>query len=163
MASTRRTWLWIVLGVMATIAAVVVAVVAGTAFELHRHVRSEIVATDEAERTFDAQRDRFAGQQPLVELSRDDERPTIHRAPDSARRVQLQVMRVLVYDSDEGRLTRADVPGWLLRLLPHSRMGTFGGVEVNTSRVTLDDLERHGPGLVLDTRNRGTRVLVWTE
>jgi hypothetical protein len=32
------------------------------------------------------------------------------------------------------------------------------------TRLTVEDLERHGAGLVLDHRNaRGAQVLVWTE
>jgi len=31
-------------------------------------------------------------------------------------------------------------------------------------RLTLDDLERRGPGLILDQKDRhGSQVLVWTE
>ena len=30
-------------------------------------------------------------------------------------------------------------------------------------RVTIEDLQRHGLGLVLDGRNRETRILMWTE
>jgi hypothetical protein len=37
-------------------------------------------------------------------------------------------------------------------------------IEADDLRVTVEDLERHGPGLVLDHQSRhGGRVLAWTE
>ena len=164
MASPKRTWLWVVLGVMATLALVVVALVGGAVYEFRRHVRTETVESSTAEQEFERQMRRFAGQQPLIELvgrDRDDE-PTIHRPPANAPRVQIQTLRVLIYDLNEGRLIHADIPGWMLRALPSSRFGAVGD-EFERRRLTIDDLERHGLGLVLTGRNYNTRILMWTE
>ncbi len=60
--------------------------------------------------------------------------PTVHRAPDDARRVEIHTLRVLLYTFNEGRLVHADVPGWLLRMMRN----------------------RNGRGSVYGTSTRGT-------
>jgi hypothetical protein len=75
---------------------------------------------------------------------------------------------VLIYDLQQGHLIRADVPGWLLRMMPDS--GRYGGGfntefddEFTRHRLTIEDLEKHGLGLVLEGHNDNTRILMWTE
>jgi hypothetical protein len=167
MASTKRTWVWVVLGVVGTLVLLVVVLVGGVIFEFRRHVKNEIVATATAEQEFTRLREKFSGQQPLVEFvgrdGRDDE-PTIHRPPASARRVEIHTLRVLIYDLNEGHLIHADIPGWMLRAMPYSRGGIFGAdFDMGRNRVSLEELERHGLGLVLEGRNHEARILVWTE
>ncbi len=80
---------------------------------------------------------------------------------------------MLVYDNHEGRLIHIDVPLWVVRLMPsnrdRSRRGgrmSFGGdsFDFESGNLTLDDVERHGPGLVVDgVDSRGAQVLVWAE
>ena len=172
MAAPKRTWLWVVLGVAGTLALVVILLVGGAIFEFRRHVRTESVETRTAEQEFSRRREQFKGQQPLVEFvggDRDnDDRATVHRAPASAPRVRINSLRVLIYDKEDGHLIRADVPGWMLRMMPNSGRygGSFnfdGGDEFVKHRITLEDLERHGLGLVLDGHNRNTRILIWSE
>ena len=49
MASTKRTWLWVVLGIMGTLALIVVVVIGGAIFEFRRHVRTELIESQTAE------------------------------------------------------------------------------------------------------------------
>ena len=171
MASTKRTWLWVIFGVMICLALFVVAVFAAGAYMVSKHVRSELVGRVSAQEQFFNQRERFSGQKPLIELRGDprDQQMTVHRTPESARK-ELQTMKVLVYDEEDGRLVHIDLPFWLLRLMPSGRLGNVGtehsGFSFESSRITVDDLERHGPGLVLDLRDsdpREAQVLIWTE
>lgn len=167
MASTKRTWLWIIFGIAMCIAVAFVALVGGTAYMVSRHVKSELVGQNTAEQQFGEQRERFAGRQPLIEMRIDsgNELPIIHRPSEGARKAELHRMRVLVYDSHEGRLVHIDLPFWLLRMMPSGRLGSVSGsFSFDSGRITLDDLERHGPGLILDaTDRRNARVLIWTE
>jgi hypothetical protein len=170
MASTKRTWLWVVLGIMATFFLVVIVFIGGAIFEFRRHVKNEFVESAVAEREFAQTRARFGGQQPLVEFkgkSTDDD-ALVHRPPPDAPRVHVNTLRVLIYDLQQGHLIHVDVPGWLLRAMPNS--GRYGGGfnadvgdEFERHRLTIDDLERHGLGLVLEGRNDNTRILIWTE
>lgn len=164
MASTKRTWLWVVLGIMGTLAIVAVVLIGGAIFEFRRHVRTELVENQTAEQQFNQQRERFAGQEPLIEFTGGSDAPTVHHPPAAARRVQIQTLRVLIYSFDDGRLIHADVPGWLLRAMPNGRIGAFSDMDPgNRMRLTIDDLQRHGLGLVVDGRNRNARILMWTE
>ena len=168
--AARRTWLWVILGVFGTIVLCVVVLIGGAIFEFRRHVKNEIVADTVAEQEFTRQRERFHGQQPLVEFvgGRDDrdDVPTVHHPSSGADRVEIHTLRVLIYDLNEGRLIHADIPGWLLRMMPNNqgRGGIYtNGFDMSRSRVTIEDIERHGYGLVLDGHNRNTRILVWSE
>ncbi len=81
----------------------------------------------------------------------------------------LHTLRVLAYDSDAGKLVNVSIPFWLLRLAPSNKKLSFlsdNGIDFDTDRVrlTLEDIERRGPGLMLDHKDRrGAQVLVWTE
>jgi hypothetical protein len=170
--AAKRTWLWVLLGIFSTIVLLVVVLIGGSIYVFRTHVKSEVVAGTVAEQEFAQQRERFRGQQPLVEFTEGkndrDDVPTVHHPPSDARRVMIHTLRVLVYDMNQGHLIHADIPGWMLRMMPNGRGGIFengdyGDFDMRRNRVTIEDLERHGLGLVMDGRNRNTRILVWSE
>jgi hypothetical protein len=175
MASKTPTWVWVVLGIVGFFVLAGVGLVAGGVLMVRSHVHTEFAEKQTAEQEFARQRARFAGQQPLIELKKnasDDDKVVVHRPPESAeRRTNLQTIRVLVYDNREGRLIHIDVPLWIWRLMPsnrgNSRRGrvSFGNdFDFDASNLTLEDLERHGPGLVMDgIDSRGAQLLVWAE
>jgi hypothetical protein len=170
MASTKRTWLWVIFGIVLCIALGVAGLVAGGVYMVSKHVRTELVGRISAEEQFVRQRDRFSGQQPLIEMSGefDDHKVTVHRGGEAGPKTELQTMRVLVYDAHEGRLVHVDLPFWLLRLVPSGRLGNVSGsgsdFSFESGRITVDDLERHGPGLILDAKDsRNAQILIWTE
>lgn len=109
---------------------------------------------------------RFAGQKPLIELDThgrylrsnvDRPTPPGTKAPD--------VLRVMAFDPDDGRTVRVTLPFWLLRLKASSSIDFNGSrVQLEDLKLTVDDLERYGPALVVDHRAAsGQRVVVWTE
>jgi hypothetical protein len=170
MASSRRTWLWVIFGVVICVAICGVALVAATAYMVSKHVKTELVGRTSAEAQFLQQRERFAGQQPLIELKGDpeDHDVTVHRPGPDAHRAELQTLRVMVYDAHDGRIVHVDLPFWLLRLMPSARMsevsGAGSGFSFESGHITVDDLERHGPGLIMDARDkRNAEILIWTE
>jgi len=178
MASKTPTWVWVVLGIVGFLVLCVVAMVGGGIWMVRSHVHTETTEKQTALQEFDRQRGRFAGQQPLVELKKnvnDDDRIVVHRPPETAtRRTDLQTIKVLVYDQHEGKLIHIDVPLWFVRLLPsngnrsgRSRSSISWGDEnfdFNSGNLSLDDIERHGPGVIVDgIDSRGAQVLVWAE
>jgi hypothetical protein len=73
---------------------------------------------------------------------------------------------VLAHLASEGGLVRAEVPLWFLKLKgPVVRPALRGtGLDPGDLGLTVDELERLGRALLLDTtRPNGDRVLVWTE
>jgi hypothetical protein len=163
---TRRTWVSIVIAALIIAGVVVVGFVAGTYVFLHSHLQGENLPPDRAIAEVAAARARFPGATPLIEIASDGQ-PVLHRSQGSERR-PVAAMHILSYDSDGGRVTRLDLPGWFVRVVSgggHIRLANLGfsddGDEMQ--RLTLEDLERHGPGLVLDVDRHGSHVLVWTE
>jgi hypothetical protein len=60
---------------------------------------------------------------------------------------------------------KVTVPFWLLRMKMHGNIH-FGGnrVTLEELKLTVADLDRLGPSLVLDQANEGgDRVLVWSQ
>ena len=163
--STRKTWIAILIASLLIIFIICVALVAGGALFIHRHINSQITSAESAEAEFATTRARFSGQQPLIEMRRGDE-PVTHR-DESAPRRDVQALHVLAYDDRAHKIVHVDVPGWLLRLTSaHGsiRLANLDMFDDDRDRLTLEDLERHGPGLVLDTKQpNGTQVIIWTE
>ena len=71
---------------------------------------------------------------------------------------------MLVYHRPSGRLARAEVGFWFLRMKgPASeRVLSGAGIDLQALGLTVDELERYGPALVLDAQRGDNRVLVWT-
>ena len=166
-AKTRKTWLSIALAIV--IICVILAVTAiGTAVYVFRqHINTQFVSVQTAQREFNRARQQFAGQVPLIELSGERGEPVIHRR--TGKDAEIHTVHVLAFAPHAGKLVRVRVPFWLIRMAP-SRSFSFrsGGdfdFEPNGVRLTVDDLERAGPGLLLDGRDPrdGTLILVWTE
>src|SRR5262245_50196959 len=163
------TWVSIVIASVIIVGILAVAAVGGAAFFIYRHVHTSVTPSADAQSEFTEARARFDGQQPLIELRHGDE-PIIHRelVKGAAERQKLETLRVLAYDLHERKLVRVSIPFWLLRMAPSKNLSFLNdnGIDVDSERVrlTVDDLERRGPGLLIDSKDRrGSQVLVWTE
>jgi hypothetical protein len=138
--------------------------IGATVVYLRSRVHSEPMSESAAAVQFERARSRFAGATPLIELASDDQ-PILHR-PSTTERLDIHWLRALVFDPSKGTLSHMDLPGWALRLASAGgrvRLANLGIVDDQEQRVTYEDLERHGPGVVLDFTRRGRRILVWTE
>ena len=169
--NTRQTWVSVLIASIIIVGILAVAAVGGTAYFFYRHINASFTPPEDADTEFAEARARFAGQKPLIEIRKDDE-PILHRdvvPPRGAARTPLVALRVLAYDNRARKLVRVSIPFWLLRLAPSGKKVSFlndNGIDFDSDRVhlTLEDLERRGPGLVLDQADRrGSQVLVWTE
>jgi type II secretory pathway pseudopilin PulG len=167
--STRKTWIAILIAAVIIVGILAAAAVGGVAYFIHRHVDTQFTGSETAAQQFQEARARFAGQQPLIEIQKND-RALLHREviPPSGSAAKLDVLRVIAYDNRAGKLVHVSIPFWLLRMMP-SRNFSFlndNGIDFDSERVhlTLEDLERRGPGLILDQADRrGSQVLVWSE
>jgi hypothetical protein len=160
MANTKKTWISILIAVFIIAGLAAIGVVAGSAYWISRHVSTQLTSTESAEAEFGRERARFAGQQPLVEITGGGENPTVRRLPTVAavERAELQALHARVYDPDEGKIVRVDIPFWLIRL------GKSISFVPEMGSVTLEDLERHGPGLIVNGHgDQGQQMLVWID
>ena len=176
MASKKApTWVWVVLGIVGFLVVVCVVLVGGAVYMFRQHVQTEPASTQTVEEEFQRARTRFAGRQPLVEVrgtEKEDRQVLVHKPPETAeRRTDLQSIQVLAYDPRDGRLVRAQVPVWLARMMMSNRDSgrrriTINGnnIEFDSGDLTFEDVERNGPGLIVDVGDgRGSQVLVWAE
>jgi hypothetical protein len=162
---TRKTWISILIAAAVIIAIGCVLLVGGGIYIARRYMASTTIAAPEAGAMFEAARAKLENAEPLLEVRGDE--LVVNRTPDRPSR-ELSAMHVLAYDPDAGRMVNVTVPGWLLRFVGRGR----ARINVNDSdlgrhlngQVSLDDLQHHGPGLVIDTTEPdGKHVLVWTE
>jgi hypothetical protein len=161
-----KTWVVILVGAIVLVGVLVVALVGGAAYFVARHVQAQFVTTATADAQFASARDRFAGQVALIELRKDDD-PIVHRPAEDAHAAPIQMVRVMVYSPDSRKLVNVTVPMWVLRMAPGNGFNSMNDdfdFESRRFHLTLEDIERHGPGLILDEADRhGARVLVWSE
>lgn len=122
-----------------------------------------------ADRLFDEGRARFKDARPLIELDTDGE--IVSSRIDETRgrpasSVELEALHILAWDAGDERVVQLAIPFWLLRMKrgPIDVFSDTAGLRRAELSITVDDLERLGPSLLIDHRGRrGDRVLVWTQ
>jgi hypothetical protein len=160
MANTKKTWIAVLIAVFVIAGVAAIGLVAGSAYWISRHVSSQVTSTESAEAEFARDRARFAGQQPIIEITGGGDNPTFRRLSAEAEatgKVELHSLHARVYDPEDGKLVRADVPFWLIQLGKSFRFRDMGS-------LTVEDLERHGPGLIVNGQgDDGQQFLVWID
>jgi hypothetical protein len=163
--SKAKTWVWVVLGVVTLGILGIVALAAAGIWMVRTHIDVRPATPMTASVEFERVRKQFASQKPLIELDDRDrflrantDRPNGTRVPDS--------LYVLAFDPEDGRVVKIAIPFWLLRLKSGRARIDLGGdrVDLEDLKLTVEDLERYGPTLIIDhTARRGERVLVWSQ
>lgn len=172
----KKTWISIVVAGVIIVFMLGVAVIGTSVFFLYRHVNTQFVPSDTASAEFARIRDGFQGQAPMIEIASDEvfdadneARPRIHAIVHRERVAPgpIHGLHILAYDARATKLVRADVPRWLLELTSVHGQLRFANLDVlpgSGERVTLEDFDRRGPGLVMNVRRiRGTELVVWTD
>ena len=162
----KLTWLWIILGVLFVlfVAGVSAVFIAASYFRQNVKIARDISDTD-ANREFDTVLAKFPGQQPLIRLVDGRTQFVADRTNPSGSTKPLTTMHVIAFDDDDGELAQVSLPFWLLRmrdrpieLSAYSRTSRDEDV-----KFRIEDVEKAGPGIVMDLTRRDGRVLVWVE
>ena len=162
----KRRWIPIVLGILFVFVVLAIGgVIFMVAFVQNNMSITEMSATS-ADDEFGKVRARFAGQQPLIQLV--DGRPeyVAERAGASSSSAPLKTMHVMAWDDDEQKLVSFSLPFWLLRLKsgPIQLSAYSQGWDDRGVSFRIEDLEKHGPGLLMDVNERPDgRVIIWVE
>ena len=162
----KRRWIPIVLGIVFLVFVLGVGAVIFTVAWFRQNLQVTEVSATKASEEFDAIRARFAGQRPLLEMRDGEPAYVAEREKEPRSNVQVTTLHLMAWDEDEEHLVRFALPFWLLRM--KSGPIGFSSYASGVDRVSLrpEDIERHGPGLILDVseehRGRG-RVLIWAE
>lgn len=167
MAGKVRTWVWVVVAIVVVGILGIVAMAGLGFYFFSRHIDTRAASPSSAAREFDQVRERFSGQQALIEL---DERGRFRRGntdrPKPSTTAPPEYLYVLAFDPDDGRIVRVSVPFWLLRLKTGGTSIDFNGnrMDLEDLKLTVEDLERFGPTLIVDHKTpEGERVLVWSQ
>jgi hypothetical protein len=165
-----RKWVPIVAGIVIFVVIVGLGLVAGLVYMVTRQVGVQTMASVSAgSDEFDRIRAALSGQKPFIELPAEDSDadPVVHREMEIQPTGQVKVIHVRVWSPRDRKLVRVDLPMWTLRLMGSKPIkiqtghDTFGGVSL---QVTAEDVDRRGPGLILEhAGRRGERLLVWSE
>ena len=162
----KRTWIWIVLGVFFVLVVLAIGGILFSVAFLRQSMTVTGMSATSADSQFESVRAKFAGQPPLIQLV--DGRPQYDadRTTASPSTTPLKTMHVMAWDDEEGRLVTFALPFWLLRLKSGPiRLSAYSqGWDDRGVSFRVEDLERHGPGLLMDV-NEPTegRVLIWVE
>jgi hypothetical protein len=165
---TARHWL-VAGGVVVLVLALgVTATVGGCFLLVKRQVDIRDGETAESfEREAAAVLSRLGDAPPLVEDTSSGPRlspGTLERRKVEANGRVPTALHVLVWAPDEGKIVRLSLPFWLLRLAPNQVVKVdVDDVDLDQLKLSVEDLERAGPGPVLIRDSRNSRVLVWTE
>jgi hypothetical protein len=165
MANKVPTWVWVLIGIVVVSGLGLVAVAGMGVYFVVRQVETQAASPAAAEQTFERARERFKDQKPLLELDDDDNiKATNLDQPVGAVR-KLETLSVMAWDSDDERIVHVEVPFWLLRFKEDPLdILSSSGIHGQRIRITVADIERMGPRLLIDHRGRrGDRVLVWTQ
>ena len=163
----RRTWV-IALVSFAALAVFGTVVLIGLGVHvLMNNVDIQDATPETAELSFQEARAQFTGHEPLIRLTREHggvQAEVLRR--DRPSDVRPESLHVMVWDPSEERLVNVRVPLWLLRFgdnatvdLPEADGGIVGDLD-----LSLEDIDHHGPGLVLDYQDADQeQVLLWAQ
>jgi hypothetical protein len=165
---TKKTWIWIVVAVVAVCVVGMLAVAGAGIYFVATHIETKAASVGEASQEFDRARALLGEQKPLFAL---DSRERLHLTrqlktlPTSA--TKPEYLWILAWDPDrEGHLVKFSLPFWLLRLGRRNLQVTedTSGFSLEQLNLDVNELERVGPQLLVDLRSpSGERVLVWTK
>jgi len=158
-----RTWHKATLGIVVAIIAIVgVFAGTGTYFVLRSLVKttsSEAAANEE----MDAVRKRYAPRPPLLEIINPRTGDIRINREEGAAAAPVGTVHIVNWKSEDGELVRTEVPLWLMRFSSVNVLSKLGLTPARF-RLTVDDIVRYGPGVIVDYRSAGAfRALVWVD
>jgi hypothetical protein len=167
----KPSWGLIIFGIAALVVIVAAGLVAVAGYVIYQQFAFQTTTTSasSAEDEFAQVAAQFADQKPLLEIRHGEPVLNKQRARAGGHAQPIEALHIMVWQPDERKLLRLNIPFWLLRMTkgrPIRLSGHQDGVEGDPVRlnVTTEDLERFGPGLVMDHKKAdGERVLVWAQ
>jgi hypothetical protein len=158
-----RTWVKATIGGFVIIAVAFAALMATGAYFVFRNMEQRKAAEVEATREIDSIKARFGNRPPLVEIT-DPVRGDIRiNQPTETSATRVNTVHIANWKSTTGEFMRADAPLWLLRL-SSINIASRLGLAPDRFRLTVDDIQRYGPGIIADYGSPGKfRILVWVE
>ena len=161
-----RTWLFIVLGVLALLVGGAMLVIGAGAWFFASHVKVEDTTPAAARDRFEHVRARFQGQTPLIEVGEHNavSAAELHRRRASYTGPLPERLTLMVWDEGEDKVVNLTFPFWMLRFQSDKAMKIdIDGFKLEQLGVSNEDIQMAGPALVLDLHKDTAHVLIWTE
>jgi len=158
-----RTWVKVTIGGVALVLLAFAALAGTGAYYVMRNLEERAAEEAEAVKAIEAVKARFGTRPPLIEIT--DPRSAdvrINRATEAST-TPVTTMHVMNWKRDTREFTTVDMPLWLMRF---STVNIASRLNISPAklRLTVSDVERYGPGVVVDYGSPGTsRVLVWVD
>jgi hypothetical protein len=158
-----RTWVKATLGGVALIGVALVALGGTAAYFVLRHMEKRAGTEAELVREIDALKARFGSRPPLVEIIDPQMADIRINRPVEASASRVDTIHVVNWKSSPSELSRTEFPLWLMRFSTLNIASQLG-IAPEKFRLTVSDVERYGPGIVVDYGSQGAfRVLVWVD
>jgi hypothetical protein len=166
--ASKKTWIWIIVGVIATCVLALFVLAGAGMYFVSRHISATRTTTADALDAFDRARAPFHDARPLLEIDDLDHTRAMQPTSDlPTSAMKPDQMWVLAWNPNEDppRIVKVSMPFWLLRF-GHRKFDIRGDQHFDFDQLHIDvnELERIGPALVLDyRRSSGERVMIWTQ
>jgi hypothetical protein len=164
----KTPWAVIIIGSAAFVLIVIVGLVAVAGYVIYQQFAFKATAATEqsAEREFTRVVARFEGQRPYLVIK--DGSPVVDEEKGPEPGQPVEAIHILVWNPDDQKMVRLNMPFWLLRMTKGHpiKLGSNPDPDGEPMRlhITAEDIERRGPGLILDHKEAsGERVLVWAQ
>lgn len=164
----KASWPLIFVGIAAFVLIVGVGLVAVAGYIIYQQFAFQATPATEtsAEREFKQIAGKFEGQKPYLVIK--DGQPIVSEEHASRPGQPIEAIHILVWDPDKRKVVKLNMPFWLLRMTKGHPIKISSdrdpGAEAVHLRITAEDLEKRGPGLILDHKEAsGQRVLVWAQ
>jgi hypothetical protein len=158
-----RTWVKGTLAGAALVASFGIALAGIGAYFVFGNLDRRNASEAEAIREMDAVRARFGARPPLVEII-DARRADIRiNRLQNADGLGVTTLHIINWNPESRELLRTEVPLWLMRFSSVNLLSQLG-VGPAKLRLTVNDIKRYGPGIVVDYGSPGSvRVMVWAD
>jgi hypothetical protein len=164
----KTSWPVILLGVGAFVLIVGVGLVAVVGYVIYQQFAFQAKSATElsADQEFALIVAKFEGQKPYLVIKGGE--PVLSDEPAASPGKPVEALHIIVWDPDERKVVKLNMPFWLLRMTKGQPIKISShddpGGEPMKLKITAEDLERRGPGLILDHKEAsGQRVLVWAQ
>jgi hypothetical protein len=157
------TWLKAVLGILTVITVGVLALGGTGAYFVFRTLDQRQLPEAESTKAMEAVRARFGQRPPLVELANPRTMDVRVNRPDQASSSPVDTIHIINWKSETGELMTTDIPLWLMRFSSVNILSQLG-IAPERFRLTVEDIERYGPGIIVDYSVPGEfRLLLWVD
>jgi hypothetical protein len=158
-----RTWIKATIAGAALVALGFLALAGTGGYYVFKSMQKTTATEAAAVREIEGIRARFGARPPLVEIINPRSMDVRFNRLASSDGARVQTIHVVNWKAEDGEVMRMEVPLWLLRFSSVNILSQIG-LAPEKLRLTVQDIERYGPGVVVDYNQPGAaRLLMWVD